>query len=154
LRAIRVGLGGGGREGAGVTVPQYRTLFYVSEHEGASLSELAEFMGLTLPSASKLVDHLVRRAILLREPDNVDRRRLTLRISRKGDALFNNAQEKVRQHLAGMLDKCDADALKALGRALGILQESFPPLGGDFQKARGEGGALSRKSVFRRTSAP
>ncbi len=155
-RAIRVGLGGGGsREEAPVTVAQYRTLFYLHRHEGASLSELAEFLGLTLPSASKLVDHLVKRTIVLRQADHVDRRRMTLRMSRRGDALFNNAQERVRLHLAGMLGQCDSNELQDLGRALGFLQESFPPLGGDFEKPRGETGgegAASGKSVTRSAS--
>ena len=41
-----------------LTVPQFRTLAFVSRHEGSSLLDVAIFMGLTPPSASGLVDVL------------------------------------------------------------------------------------------------
>ena len=39
-----------------LTVPQFRTLAFVNRRKGASLSEAAEHIGLTLPSVSTLVD--------------------------------------------------------------------------------------------------
>jgi DNA-binding MarR family transcriptional regulator len=120
LKAVRVGLAD---PACALTVPQYRALLFVHEHQGASLSQLAEFMGLTLPSASKLVDHLVDRAIFLREPSPDDRRKMNLRISRTGDALFKSAQGRVRRHLAGMLVKAKPDALHGLSRALNLLHD-------------------------------
>ena len=49
------------RHRSGLTVPQFRTLYYVSTSSGCSLSAAADFIGLSLPAMSRLVDWLVER---------------------------------------------------------------------------------------------
>src|SRR6476620_5341442 len=61
-----------------LSVVQFRSLARASGTGGASVSEIAEHIGLTMPSASKLVDGLVRRGYLLRRSDPADRRRTLL----------------------------------------------------------------------------
>src|SRR2546430_15493012 len=46
------------------SVTQLRALDYVSANPGTSLSAVADYVGLALPSASVLVDGLARRALL------------------------------------------------------------------------------------------
>ncbi|MBI4578561.1 MAG: MarR family transcriptional regulator, partial [Planctomycetes bacterium] len=48
----------------GVTVPQFRALVFVSNHADASLSAMAEHLGLSLPAASRLVQGLVQRGLM------------------------------------------------------------------------------------------
>jgi DNA-binding MarR family transcriptional regulator len=109
-----------------VNVPQFRALIFLQQHAGESLSALAEFLGLSLPAASKLADGLVKRGMLQRQSDPADRRRLVLRLSRKGDALLLGAQDAVRRHLAGMLGRIQPESLEVLAEALVVLQNSFP----------------------------
>jgi len=109
-----------------LTIPQFRTLHFVQTHTGAGLSATAEFLGLTLPSTSKLVDHMVRSGYLARDDNAADRRRMTLRLTPRGDALLKGAQASVRLHLAGTLNRFGQAELGALHKALGLLQESFP----------------------------
>ena len=45
--------------GSDLSVPQFRVLVYLHRHEGSSLSDIAEHVGLTLPSMSKMIDGLV-----------------------------------------------------------------------------------------------
>jgi len=113
-------------EAPALTIPQFRALHFIQDHPGASLSATADFLGLTLPSTSKLVDQLVRRGMLARVDAPDDRRRMTLRNTLKGDALLKNAQALVRQHLAGMLNRLGTVELAALHSTLGLLQERFP----------------------------
>jgi DNA-binding MarR family transcriptional regulator len=113
-------------EAPALTIPQFRALHFIQLHAGASLSQTAEFLGLTLPSTSKLVDQLVKRGMLARNDHAQDRRRMTLRITPKGDALLKNAQTSVRKHLAGMLNRLDTTQLNSLLNTLTMLQESFP----------------------------
>ena len=47
------------RRSPDLTVPQFRTLAFVDRNKGTSLSAVANHMGLTLPSTSKLVDGLI-----------------------------------------------------------------------------------------------
>lgn len=124
MRALRMAIGT--QEQPALTVPQFRALHYVQIHPGASLSAAAEFLGLTLPSTSKLVDHMVRRLLLARDNDATDRRRMTLRLTAKGDALLKTAHRTLQEHLAGTLERFGSAELRALESALGLLQESFP----------------------------
>lgn len=133
LKAVRAAVGND--PARGLNVPQFRTLMFVDQHAGASLSTAAEFLGLSLPSASKVVDGLVKRGMLMRQSDRKDRRRMTLRLTRKGDALLAGVQETVRGHLAGLLGRMDRGSLGVLAEALMVLQESFPPLGGNASPA-------------------
>jgi DNA-binding MarR family transcriptional regulator len=109
-----------------LTIPQFRALHFIAMHEGASLSVTAEFLGLTLPSTSKLIDQLVRRAMLARDDDRDDRRRMTLRITPKGDVLLKSAQASVRAHLTGLLNRLGRSELATLHHTLILLQENFP----------------------------
>ncbi|HXG36316.1 MAG TPA: MarR family winged helix-turn-helix transcriptional regulator, partial [Dehalococcoidia bacterium] len=70
--------------GPGFSIPQFRTLFFLSRNQGASLSDVAAHIGLTLPSTSKLVDGLVERNMVVRETSLLDRRCLTLSLTPNG----------------------------------------------------------------------
>src|SRR5436305_12902213 len=60
---------------AELTVVQFRSLALADfQPGGATVSDVAEHIGLTMPSASKLVDGLVRRGYLRRRSDLRDRR--------------------------------------------------------------------------------
>jgi DNA-binding MarR family transcriptional regulator len=124
LRAVRMAIGDA--DAPALTIPQFRTLHFIQEHPDASLSATAEFLELTLPSTSKLVDQLVRRGMLARVDAPDDRRRMTLRITPKGDALSKNAQALVRRHLADLLLHLGDIELEALHTTLGLLQAHLP----------------------------
>jgi DNA-binding MarR family transcriptional regulator len=135
-----------------LTIPQFRALHFIQDHPGANLSATADFLGLTLPSTSKLVDQLVRRGMLARVDASDDRRRMNLRITAKGDALINSAHSLVRQHLAGMLNRLGSAELAALHNTLGLLEQSFPSHQGPALVR--ESGAGNGKKVLPRDSRP
>jgi len=47
------------RPSSSLSLPQFRTLVYLENHPGASLAQVAEHIGLTPPSMSRLIDGLV-----------------------------------------------------------------------------------------------
>ena len=59
---------------------QMKTAMSVSLHQPMSLSELAQRLGVSPPSASVMVDRLVEKEVLTRENDPKDRRRVQLRL--------------------------------------------------------------------------
>src|SRR5690349_2776005 len=71
-----------------LSVPQFRALAFIRRHPGASLSDVAEHLGLTLPAASTLVDNLVARDLISRAPNPENRRRVTLTLTPPGQAAF------------------------------------------------------------------
>lgn len=88
---------------AGLSVPEFRTCTFLDRHAGASLSALADHIGLTLPTMSKLVDGLVDRKMVLREFDTSDRRRVTLTLTARGRSILEAARASTQAYLADVL---------------------------------------------------
>src|SRR5581483_3183536 len=63
---------------AGLSLAQFRGLAYVNAYPDCAPSELADYLMLTRPAVTRLVDELVRRRVLGRRVDAEDRRRQTL----------------------------------------------------------------------------
>src|SRR5271165_7029185 len=69
---------------ADLSVPQFRALAFLKSHPGATLSDVAEHVGLTLPAASRMIDGLVARNYAERRPSTSNRRCIELRVSTDG----------------------------------------------------------------------
>src|SRR3954471_6155224 len=74
----------------GLSVPQYRTLVLLDRFPNASLSALAENLGMCLPTASRTVAGLVAKGLASRAPSESDRRQVVLALTRRGRAAFNS----------------------------------------------------------------
>src|SRR5436853_710120 len=74
-----------------LSVTQLRALDYVSANPGTSLSAVADYVALALPSASVLVDGLARRALVARLVPSGVRRRLQLRVAAAAIAALRTA---------------------------------------------------------------
>lgn len=128
MRAIRAGL----RDHAtpGLSEAQFRTMLFLHHHRGTSLSNLAEFHGLTPPSMSRLVDGLVAKGVVARAAHPVDRRRITLALTPRGRATLRVKITATRARLASLLapmapERRDAvvTAMRSLRVALGGHRE-------------------------------
>jgi len=86
-----------------LSVPQFRTLNFIDNQNGPSLSDVAGHIGLTLPSMSKIVDGLVARKLITREIASSDRRRITLALTSRGQTLLKAARDATKDGLADML---------------------------------------------------
>lgn len=111
--------------GIDLSVPQFRALAYLNRSPGASLSELAEHIGLMLPSMSKLVDGLVGRKLLTRGTKAGDRRRVNLELTPRGRAALQSARASAQRHLSKRLEALsDGDRLTVLN-AMALLRPLF-----------------------------
>ncbi len=115
--------------GAGLSVPQLRSLLFVNRHEGAALGSLAEHLGLTPPSASKLVEELVKRRLLERATSRADRRRLRLGVSPAGKRLLEAVLRETQAGLSAELAALGPEELQSVSRAMLALRACFaaPP---------------------------
>jgi DNA-binding MarR family transcriptional regulator len=77
----------------GLSVPQFRVLIYLDRHKGASLSEIADHVGVSLPAMSKMVNGLVVRNLMSRQADLKDRRRVVLAATNAGHTLMQTARD-------------------------------------------------------------
>jgi DNA-binding MarR family transcriptional regulator len=91
--------------GSELTFLGWRTLVIVGSSDGAiRLSELADGLSLSRPSASKLVHRMAGRDLLALERDPIDRRGLCLRLGREGARLRSAVMARRRQLLAESLE--------------------------------------------------
>jgi DNA-binding MarR family transcriptional regulator len=71
-------------DGPAMTSTQRLALFEVAVHGPVRLSELADRMGITAPTASRAVDALVDHGLLERRPDPDDRRAVRIDLTGPG----------------------------------------------------------------------
>ena len=113
-----------------LSVPQFRALLFLDRHPEASLSALAEHLGVSRPTASVLVDRLVQRGLVARGTDPAERRRAVLRLTTAGRRQLAEArqytQARLAERLAGLGEAELArlrDGLQLLQRLLGEVSE-------------------------------
>ncbi len=111
----------------GLSVAQFRTLLYLQRHPGTSLSEVADFLGLSMPSASKLVDRLVTDGAVSRRIAQ-DRRRISLSPTERGQTALDLARLEARDQLADSLKELSPEDLATVSSALEILDKAFSPV--------------------------
>ncbi len=108
-----------------LTVAQFRTLTFVNAYPNSAPSEVAEYLMLSRPAITRIVDELVRRRLIARRADRGDRRRQTLALTAAGrhrlDAFFAAARGLVAERLA-MLPAADR---AAVSRAMELLRPRF-----------------------------
>jgi DNA-binding MarR family transcriptional regulator len=124
MRTIRVEMRQAGSQE--LTVPQLRTLLFLARRNGVSLSEVAEQIGLTMPSASRLVDLLVERGLVRRRTSAADRRRVTLAATPRGRTLMENVRVEAQARVARRLADLPPDSRAAVIRGLEALQSLAP----------------------------
>jgi MarR family transcriptional regulator for hemolysin len=107
-----------GTERSQLTFEQFRILGWVARHEGTSLSELANALGLNMPTASKLVQVLVERDLLERSTSEDDRRQIALRLGRTARAGWERVQKEARASLAKKLTGLDRTEREQLAAGL------------------------------------
>ena len=127
VQAIRIEMRLG--RGANVSIPQFRTLRFIQRNPDSSLSDIADHLGLTLPSVSKLVDGLVKQKLVNRQESTTDRRRLTLGLTSSGESLVNIARANAQASLAKTLSRLSDNEVETVIRAMDLLHPLFVPQG-------------------------
>lgn len=110
---------------AELSVPQFRILGYVRQGSRVSLSDIAEHMGLTLPSMSKMVDGLCARGLLDRARDEDDRRKVSIVITSRGEEIWTAAWKSVCASMMQTLGRLDERKRQELLGALEALRSLF-----------------------------
>jgi DNA-binding MarR family transcriptional regulator len=112
-----------------LTMPQFRTLAFLGRNEDAMLSDVATFLGLTPPAASKLVDGLVEARLISRTPGTEDRRRVVLTLTPTGHRQYDRMVAGAEDFLAKRIEQLGAETRGELVRGLHALHTIFedPP---------------------------
>jgi DNA-binding MarR family transcriptional regulator len=111
---------------AGLSIAQFRSMLFIHRNQTASLSLVAEHLGLTPPSTSSLIEDLVQRGLVLRSEVKGNRRQVQLNLTEAGDVTLSSAQEQTIRRLAQMLitlsDSEKDQALRILRKLRSIFE--------------------------------
>lgn len=106
-------------------VPELRSLAFLRHSPGSNLTDLAEHIGVSLPSMSKLVDTLSYRGFIDRQSDPTDRRRVRLSLTKEGLSVLSAAREAVKTAFAAKLAHLDPADIETVTAGLRLLRQLF-----------------------------
>jgi DNA-binding MarR family transcriptional regulator len=84
-------------EEEGCTVEQWRALVLLADGTTHSMSEIGEFALLPAPTLTRLIDRMVAENLAYRKADSLDRRRVLVHISRRGQAVHDRLAERIER---------------------------------------------------------
>lgn len=106
----------GARSGGRRTLPfgelsmaQSLAMMAVKDHGPLSINELAGLLAVSAPSASAMVERLVERGVLRREPDPADRRRVQVRLSEEADADYEHIYNVILEDFVRLVKRIGPD---------------------------------------------
>ncbi|MBP1888284.1 MarR family winged helix-turn-helix transcriptional regulator [Sinorhizobium mexicanum] len=107
----------------GETVP---SLIVIGHAPMMSIDQLSRILRLTHGGAVRLVDRLVERNLVDKQPSAIDRRIMTLTLTPSGLQLREELLALRRDALAALLERVSPDDLAPLGRIAAIIVASLP----------------------------
>lgn len=105
----------------GLTGPQLWALWELGHKGPCALKDLADRMKLDSSTVVGVVDRLVLKGLVLRNPDPQDRRRISLTPTPKGEAILAAAPHPAQGHLLGGLEGMERAKVENLHEALATL---------------------------------
>ena len=107
-----------------LSITQLRNLIILSLRGPQHVGQLAAALGVSEPSASQVVDRLAQRALIRRDADASDRRRIMVSITAEGEHLLDSVRTSRSIVAEGLLDRLDDDSLTALAKGTRALADA------------------------------
>ncbi|MGC8472401.1 MAG: MarR family winged helix-turn-helix transcriptional regulator [Acidimicrobiales bacterium] len=111
-------------EAEDVTLTQYRSLVVLASRGPQGMASLAEALGVTPPTASRLCDRLVRKGLVRRRTDRSDRRQVRVALTEAGRRLVDVVTECRRRQIADLLSAVPEDARRSVAAGLQLLADA------------------------------
>ena len=92
-----------------MSIAQILAMMAVKDHEPISITRLAALLAVSPPSASAMVERLVERGVLTREPDPEDRRRVQVRLSPEAKANYDRVHDVILQDFVSLVQRIGPD---------------------------------------------
>jgi DNA-binding MarR family transcriptional regulator len=105
-------------------ISQLRCLHVVAEHEGQKMLDLSHRLEIKLPALSQIVDRLVKREMLVRQPDPHDRRIVRLELTEKARAILAEAHAMRQARLEATARNLEPVAIRKVIEGLTLLAEA------------------------------
>ncbi len=105
IQASQIGAGGKNGLGEEMSVAQLHAVAIIHDHGPLTVSDLAAALGVSPPSASTMVDRLVEKGLLLREPSREDRRKVLVSVSPKAMKKIDTIEETILGSFVDLVEK-------------------------------------------------
>jgi DNA-binding MarR family transcriptional regulator len=102
-----------------VTLTQYRTLVVLASRGPQNLVGLAEAVGVTPATATRMCDRLVKKKLVVRQAELDDRRQIRLALTKKGIKLISAVTDRRRREIETIVRAIDPEEQHVLVLALG-----------------------------------
>jgi MarR family transcriptional regulator, organic hydroperoxide resistance regulator len=104
-----------------ITVPQLKSLFFISHEGTTNLSKLAARLAVTPTNVTGIVDRLLKKGLVTRTESGQDRRILVLKLTEDGEKLVTRLRERRRGYMSDVLARMSRDDLEILARGIKLL---------------------------------
>lgn len=107
-----------------ITLPQYRALVVLVYGGAERLADLATTLAVSPSTATRMCDRLVRKGLVTRDRDALDRREVNLEVTEEGRRLVEKVMERRRQEVRSMTESIPARARARLVSSLQLLAQA------------------------------
>src|SRR5690242_19203349 len=106
-----------------LTMPQLKTLIYVTRNEGATSGQIASSLGVGLSTITGIVDRLAEQQLVTRREDPRDRRVTRVLPTLAATELVDELIQYRNEVVTAILSRLDADQLRTVETAFQYLLE-------------------------------
>jgi DNA-binding MarR family transcriptional regulator len=99
-----VGVNGDGCGFGDLSLPQIHAVNVTREHGQVTITELADMLGVSPPSASAMVDRLVEKGVFEREQSREDRRKVVVSVSPNALEQFEVIEKNILQSFIELVE--------------------------------------------------
>ncbi len=107
-----------------ITMSQLQALRYLQRNEQRLMSDLAEGLTISYPAATKTVERLVKKGLVMREGDPTDRRVVRVKLTGKGMELVQQVNNELGRRLTAVLARMQEGDRDALLRGMAAFVEA------------------------------
>ena len=114
-----------------LSVAQLRVLLVLQSQGPSRMSSIASVIGIALPTATGVVDNLVKKGLAIREYDPQDRRLVICKLSAQGQDLINKLWMSGRFQMENLLEGLSEEQLEKAHEVALILYENISRRSGE-----------------------
>ena len=116
-----------------LTMPQLKTLIYVTKNDGATSGQVAANLGVGLSTITGIVDRLAEHHLVTRREDPRDRRITRVLATESGRSLVQDLLQYRNEVMTAILNQLDQDKLRTVETAFQYLLEAIDNLANQHQ---------------------
>ncbi|MED1866020.1 MarR family transcriptional regulator [Fictibacillus nanhaiensis] len=111
-------------EGEKLGIKQIDTLLVLLKHQNMSITEIAHKMNVSPPSVSALTDKLIKKELIKRTYNHLDRRVVTVSLTESGRLLARELQQKQHTIISTIEDPLTKEEIHTFNNLLNKLNGS------------------------------